>query len=75
MDNLKNLIGKRLEITTTKGEVYSGLLKDVIVDYVHIEFEDGSGGWLAKKSIRDSKEYTKGKEALKWVTGKNRIHV
>lgn len=45
------LEGKTIEITTKTGEIHSGILTQIIEGYIHLESPDGSGEWIAKKSI------------------------
>lgn len=59
MGELKEMLGKRVEITTRKdGKIYihSGILTDIIDEYIHLESDDGSGVWIAKKLIISIKE-------------------
>lgn len=53
---LEKMLGKKVEITTTKDNksyVHSGILTDIIDEYIHLESEDGSGEWIPKKSIKE----------------------
>lgn len=53
---LEQMKGKKVEITTKTGEIHSGILADIIEEYIHLESPDGSGEWVPKKSITNVKE-------------------
>jgi len=53
---LEEMLGKKVEVTTMKdgkSYVHSGVLTDIIDEYIHLESEDGSGEWIPRKSIKE----------------------
>lgn len=47
----KEMMGNKLEVVTKGGEIYSGLLDDIVFGYIHLQLQNGSGVWIPKKSI------------------------